>query len=251
VPKAGKNIYKRKDGRWEGRYAKNCNSSGKRTYSSVYGKSCTEVKQRLATIAANSSFENPNTVIVNTNHALTFADVVTQWLSVTALKVKPSTYVGYTSTLDLHILPQLGSSEIRSITAMEINRFAKEKLENGRTDGKGGLSSKTVRDMLSIIKSVIDFAHDEKLISGSLTITYPKLQKQEVRVLSRQEQVLLEAALTADMDIHKLGILLCLYTGIRIGECCALLWQDISSEYDMLTIRQTLQRIKNLDKTSY
>jgi integrase len=245
LPKAGKNIYKRKDGRWEGRYPKHRDSNGKTIYGSVYGGSCTEVKRRLVAIKADVHVEKPCVTVTN-SHILTFTDAVEQWLSATALKVKPSTYAGYTSMLDLHILPSFGRQRIHSVTSLEINRFAKEKLECGRADGRGGLSPKTVRDMLSIIKSVMDFAWSEKTIANRIIITYPKQHQEAIRVLSRQEQAALEAALTADINIHKLGILLCLYTGIRIGEVCALLWQDISSDYDMLSVRQTMQRIKNL-----
>jgi integrase len=246
MPKSGKNIYKRKDGRWEGRYPKHRDFNGKIIYGSVYGKSCTEVKRRLATVNATEPLVKPSADTINVP-ILTFTDVVEQWLSVTSLKVKPSTYADYTSILNLHVIPQFGNRIIQTVTALEINHFTKAKLENGRTDGNGGLSPKTVRDILSLIKSIMDFAWGEKLISNRLSITYPKLRQQTIRVLSRQEQAALEAVLTADINIHKLGILLCLYTGIRIGEVCALLWQDISFEYNMLSVRQTLQRIKNLN----
>ena len=163
------------------------------------------------------------------------------------MKVKPSTYAGYTATLNLHILPSLGSCKVGEITAESISCFARDKLERGRADGKGGLSPKTVRDMLSIVKSITDFAWDENIITSRPIIPYPKRQQQTIRVLSRQEQSSLEVALAVNGDIHKLGILLCLYTGLRIGEICALLWQDISPEYDMLFVRQTLQRVKNIN----
>jgi len=245
LPKAGKHIYKRKDGRWEGRYPKHRDCNGKIMYGSVYGGSCTEVKHLLSAMKTEARTEKPN-IIVTDKQSPTFNHIAAQWLFATALKVKPSTYAVYTAMLDLHILPALGGQKIHTLTALAINRFAKEKLESGRADERGGLSPKTVRDMLSIIKSVMDFAWNEKLIANRVAIAYPKQQSEAIRVLSRQEQAALEALLTADINIHKLGILLCLYTGIRIGEVCALLWQDISPEYDMLSVRQTMQRIKNL-----
>jgi len=245
MPRTGKNIYKRKDGRWEGRYAKNRNLSGKIVYGSVYGKTCTEVKQRLAVVSADESLGKAT---ANTNDfpILTFADVTGQWLSVICLKVKPSTFAGYTATLELHILPSLGTVAINNLTALEISCFARDKLEKGRTDGTGGLSPKTVRDMLAIIKSIMDFAWGEKIITNRITVTYPKHQQKAIRVFSRQEQSDLEAILTTETTIHKLGILLCLYTGARVGEICALRWQDISPDYDVLLVKQTLQRIKNV-----
>jgi len=246
MPKTGRNIYKRKDGRWEGRYIKDHDASGKIIYGSVYGKSCTEVKQRLT----DSSVGEPVPIRPADNHSkngISFEDTASQWLSVISLKVKPSTYAGYIATLDRHILPSFGNRKMQSLTAVDISRYAKEKLEKGRKDGSGGLSAKTVRDILSIIKAVADFARSEHIISNSLAIAYPKQQQQTMRVLSRQEQSSLESVLMSDLDIHKLGIMLCLYTGLRIGEVCALRWQDISADFNTLSVRQTLQRCKNTD----
>ena len=245
MPKTGKNVYKRKDGRWEGRYAKHRDSNGKTVYGSVYGKNCAEVRQRLSAVATGDFSEK--LCATTKKFDLTFADIAQRWLSVSSVKVKPSTYAGYTNALERHILPSLGQHRIQNISVLDINHFVMGKLENGRTDGKGGLSPKTVRDMLSIVKSVFDFAWGEKIIASNLTIAYPKHHPQTIRVFSRQEQSSLETALTTEINIHKLGILLCLYTGIRIGEICALRWQDISTEYDMLWVRQTLQRVKNIN----
>jgi len=245
MPKIGKNIYKRKDGRWEGRYAKCRNSSGRIVYGYVYGKTCSEVKQRLASVATS---DTPKTSVTTGNTDLIFSDLANQWLSVTSLKIKPSTHAGYLNTLNLHILPCFGCYKIQSITTTVISCFAKEKLESGRTGGRGGLSPKTVRDMLSIIKAIMDFAWGEKLIANQISVSYPKQEKSSIRVLSRQEQSSLEAVLKTDLSIHKMGIWLCLYTGLRIGEICALRWQDISPTFDTLSVHQTLQRMKNLSE---
>jgi integrase len=244
MPKTGRNIYKRKDGRWEGRYIKSRNDNGRIQYGSVYGKSCAEVKQRLGGFSVAEQTPVLSKIVLD-KLSLTFSDVANQWLSVVSLKVKASTYAGYTNSLNLHVLPTLGNRKMHSVTALEVSQFAKSKLERGRIDGKGGLSPKTVRDILSIIKAVIDYAYSEKIIAASFAITYPKQQQQVMRVLSRSEQTALEAILTHDIDIHKLGILLCLYTGLRIGELCALRWQDISKDFDVLSVRQTIQRMKD------
>jgi integrase len=247
MPKTGKNIYKRKDGRWEGRYTKERYSNGKILYGSVYGKTCKEVKQRLASFSISALSSTLPAESSVKRHA-SFSNVTIKWLSVISLKVKPSTYAEYTAMLSLHILPLLGKRKVQDLTAVDISLFAKMKLENGRSDGKGGLSVKRVRDILSIVKAIVDFAYSEHIINSKLKITYPKLQQRTMRVLTRQEQTSLEMVLTANLDIYKLGILLCLYTGIRIGEVCALRWQDISADFDTLSIRQTLQRVKNTDE---
>ena len=245
MPKTGKNIYKRKDGRWEGRFIKSRDVSGKIIYGSVYAKTYAEAKQRLAASLASEPPLDADMPVCG-SHSLTFADVTIQWLSVVSPKIKPSTYAGYKAMLDLHILPSLGQYKMQNLKAIDVSQFAGDKMKNGRVDGKGGLSAKTVRDMLSVIKTVVDFACNENIISNGFTIIYPKQQRQKMRVLSRPEQVSLEGVLVSDINIHKLGILLCLYTGLRIGEVCALRWQDISPDFGVLSVRQTLQRVKNI-----
>jgi len=147
MPKTGRNIYKRKDNRWEGRYIKKRADNGKIIYGSVYGKSYTEVKQQLTTLNA----EKPKpTVYRKTSNKQnpTFAEIANSWLSIISLKVKPSTYSGYAATLENHILPPLRKYRIQNLTSADVSTFTKNKLESGRKDVKGGLSTKTVRDAL-------------------------------------------------------------------------------------------------------
>ena len=174
-----------------------------------------------------------------------FSEVASGWLSAMSIRVKPSSYAAYKGALERHILPSLGNYGITSLTANDIGDFTKEKLANGRLDNKGGLSAKTVRDMLSIIKSIMDHALDTGKIDHRIRLQYPKLDCQARRVFNRKEQIRLESNLKKDTDIHKLGVLVCLYTGIRIGELCALRWQDISFEQGMITVERTLQRVQD------
>ena len=108
MPKIGKNIYKRKDGRWEGRYIKNREASGKIIYGSVYGKTCAKIKLKLGAFITAEETTSVLSAISPSKDSLPFSDVANQWLSLVSLKVKFSTYAGYTATLDLHILPSLG-----------------------------------------------------------------------------------------------------------------------------------------------
>ena len=158
MPKAGSNIYKRKDGRWEGRYPKGRDDKGKIVYGYVYAKTCAEVKKRLN--------DRPKAAPKKISFKGSVEGVVEQWLSVMALKVKPSTLAGYEATVRLHILPELGQVVIGKLTTASISEFAQTKLRHGRSDGGGGLAPKTVRDILSVLKGIIDFAVSEKLIEN-------------------------------------------------------------------------------------
>jgi len=234
MPRTGRNIYKRKDGRWEGRYLRDRDVNGKIIYGYVYSKTCAGVKDQLA-----SALEKPPKKALSAGIVSETAD---QWLSVMALRVKPSTLVSYEAVVRLHILPQLGQVALAKLTAVAISEFALGKLQNGRKDG-GELAPKTVRDILSVLKGILDFAVSEKLIENSVAITYPKHCQKSMRVFSRSEQSELERVLLENITIYKIGILLCLYTGLRIGEVCGLQWKDFSPGFDKLSIRRSVRRI--------
>ena len=244
MPRVGNNIYKRKDGRWEGRYIKGYNESSKAVYGFVYAKTYREVKNKLL-MSQLAKASNTG----NYSNKLTFADVSRKWLFNISLTAKQSTYARYIFVLDRHILPVIGGYRLHKLTSTDISGFTKTKLTDGRINGNGGLSAKTVRDILSIIKSIIGFAEKENLINKSnLTITYPKNKESEIHVISREEQAILEDYLYKDLDLLKLGILVCLYTGLRIGEICALRWKDISISKSVISVIQTIQRVKDTDK---
>ena len=242
MPRIGSNIYKRKDGRWEGRYPKGRSDDGKIIYGYIYAKTFADVKKRLSTIPHESLKPAPPSGSVS--------EITKQWLSVIALKVKSSTLADYEATIKLHIFPELGHIEIKKLTTTSISEFAQAKLQNGRKDGNGGLSPKTVRDILSVLKGILDFAYSEKLIENPIVITYPKQQQKTMRVLSHVEVSTLKQALLENITIYKLGILLCLYTGLRVGEVCGLRWQDFSSGFDKLSVRRSVRRINDKGKNS-
>ena len=77
---------------------------------------------------------------------------------------------------------------------------------------------------------------------------YLSVPKKEMRVFSKEEQKQLLAHITANMDIYKFGILLTLYTGLRIGELCALRWDDLGD--DCIMVRRTIQRLQRQDSNA-
>jgi len=236
MPRIGNNIYKRKDGRWEGRFIKGYSESSRAVYGFVYAKTYREVKNKLL-LSQSEQGEN----IDISGSKLTFAEISRKWLFNISLKVKQSTYAKYIYALEKHIIPVLGGYRLNKLTSTDIDSFTKAKLTLGRVDKNGGLSTKTAPDILSVIKSIIGFAAKEKLINkSSLTVTYPKSAQSEINIISRQEQVVFEDYLCQDMDLYKLGILVCLYTGLRIGEICALQWKDISISKYAISVTQTI-----------
>ena len=230
MPKRGENIYKRKDGRWEARMIKGCNEQGKRTYAYFYGKTYKEAKEKMF---ADSNKESKKTML--------FETLLDMWLDNSKVKLKESSYVKYHNLIHNHIKPLLGKHLISKIDNKILNNFIADKLEKR-------LSENTLKDIFIIIKAVLHYAKAESILPDiNINVTLPKESQKDMRVLSIDEQTALEAYLCDDMDESKLGILLCLYTGVRVGEVCSLVWNDISFEENTLTIRRTIQRIQTLE----
>jgi integrase len=242
MPKKGENIYKRKDGRWEGRYIRYYDENGKAKYGYVYSKTYNEVKKKL--IEKKSQVGTKCERL--SNKTILYNDVLDAWLQSAKINIKESTYSRYFHLIDTHIRPYLGKYPLSKISTQIVEGFIEKQLNYGRLKSGGALSPKTVTDILAIVKSSMEYAKYNNLNVmcnlGKLTV---KKKDREMRVLSRAEQEALIRTLLQDMDSCKFGILLSLYTGIRIGELCALQWDDICIESSTLKVRKTMQRIQN------
>lgn len=241
MSKKGENIYKRKDGRWEGRYIRLYDENGKAKYGYVYGKNYSDVKQRLL---EKKAYSGSQADMASKCSAL-YSEVLDAWLQSTRINIKESTYARYSYLIDTHIRSQLGKYQISKISTQLIEGFIENLLCCGRVDNNGGLSAKTVTDILTIVKSTIDYArYNNLVVSCNLSKLTIKKKDKEMRVLCQSEQDNLIRVLMADMDLYKFGVLLSLYTGIRIGELCALQWEDLSITNSTLKVRKTMQRIQ-------
>lgn len=241
MPKRGEHIHKRKDGRWEGRYKNGVNDYGKTVYLSVYGKTYSEVKGKLNLIIQKEKLQhNP------IGRERTLKEVILLWMDANKIKHKGATETKYENLIEKHILPELGSLRISSVTTFRLNDFMEKKLESGRLDNKGGLSASYVRMIMLIITSALQFAVNEQMCQPLKTpIHKPSPQKHELPILCVAEQKKLEFQLVHEINNTKLGILLSLHTGLRIGEVCALTWNDIDFENRIIHVRSTVARIKD------
>lgn len=234
MPKRGNNIYKRKDGRWEARYVKGVSADGKKLYGSVYGKTYTEAKDKQALFMQDYLSTHKLTT-------MSLSGIMHEWLNHIENTVKKSTYQKYRSIVKNHIDTHIiGTVQLRYLSAKSYSDYTKSKLDAGT------FSPKTVNDILIVIGLALSYAEE---VYG---IKKPKLQrvkepKKEMRVLSIQEQKQLEQYLYHDMNLYNFGVLLALYTGMRIGELCALQWDDIRP--DCIFITKTMHRIQDNDHT--
>lgn len=198
--------------------------------------------------ACNSKNISDGNLLPDNNDAL-FENILMLWLENNRLKIKEQTYCKYKRLISTHIIPELGHIKIPDLTSSVINRFLYEKTLNGRLDKKGGLSSSIVRTISYIINASIKSASNKGFdfydICGN--ISKPHIQKKELSVLSVKEQKTLEKYITDNIDNKKIGVLLSLYAGLRIGEVCALKWEDIDLEEKTINVRHTVLRIENQD----
>ena len=242
MPRRGENIYKRKDGRWEGRYIKYHDVRGKAKYGYVYGKTYSDVKQMLKKNQVQTviSGEAPKKVLS------VYENILVSWLESQRLSIKESTYARYYQIVYTHLIPDIGRVKIEQLSTKLIEKYVAQLIESGRLDGNGGLSAKTVGDILTIIKSTVDYAkYNNYPLQCNLDKVNIKQQNEEMRVLSVEEQQKLTVILLEDTDLIKFGVLLSLYTGIRIGEVCALKWGNLSIDDGVLSVKETMQRIKD------
>lgn len=173
------------------------------------------------------------------------ADVCEEWLDMKRLLIKQSTYAKYRNIVERHIQPGLGECSLTNVNSYLINNFIYQKMRTGRLDKEGKLAAKTVRDIMTILKSIVKYAeteyHTENLAGNSVL---PKRSKPKLEVLSSKEQKMIEEYLLNNLEEPRCaGLLVCMYTGLRIGEICALRWDNVNFEDKSITITHTLQRI--------
>ncbi len=195
MPKRGENIYKRKDARWEGRYIKSLDPTGKARYGYVYARTYREVREKL-----NACKHKPPPA----RDKRTFGTFCEEWLVLSRDRVKESSYVKYHTIVEKHILPRLGT-----LLPQELNVLVVEDLSHSLLSA--GLSVKTVRDILTVLRSILRYCRCQLGPAlPEIQIVYPRERKKEMRVLSMEEQTRLMSYLLADLDPAKFGVLLAL-----------------------------------------
>ncbi len=239
MSKQGDNIYKRKDGRWEGRYVKG-RTHGKTAFGYVFAATYTAAKKKLTT--AKKMWKTGCETMAQKNATLNA--VSERWLEDSKSFLKESTIAKYRDYLSCYILPKFGEISVGELSTESVSSFFRMLLTEGGTGCKG-LSARTVSEVRCILKILQKYAARQGCaVNFSLDGLCMKQKEKPIRIFSEQEQERLRSYLSAAlMPWHK-GILLCLFTGIRLGELCALRWDDICLSSKQLHIHRTMQRIR-------
>lgn len=238
----GENIRKRKDGRWEARLLMGKNETGRTQYKYFYGHTYAEVKQKRNGFEKEMKKKQNNFFIPD----ITYGQLLMEWLLFIKTEVKESTFSKYVFAVERHIAPELGEVRLEKMTSNVIDSFSKKKLQGGQLSGEGGLSPKTVTDLLSIIKLSLAYGKEKGYpLSDCLAIRNPKQFHPTIQILGLEEQKKLEKYILNDPTSTGQGVLLSLYTGLRIGEICALRWEDIHFDTKILYVQRTIMRIQD------
>lgn len=239
MSRRGENIFKRKDGRWEGRFFKEAPPGEVKKYGFVYGKTYREAKEKVENAKREVMLEKERKLAASRS----FGHYAEEWLGKSKPFMKESTLVRYQHLMALHILPEFGQTAIAEIQNSDIEQYRNSLLCDGRCGG-GRLSPKYVADILSLVKMVQKYATLQNPgLSVEIHNVSVKKRQAPLKVFTEYEQkVLYDSLCESDSYIH-LGILIALFTGMRIGEICALKWEDVDLNDKVISVKHTMLRV--------
>ena len=173
---------------------------------------------------------------INPMTHLTIREIADAWKETKRPYVKRSTFAAYMLTLENHLLPFFG--DMTDLSETTVQSFVLEKLN-------AGLSVKTIKDILIVLKMIMKHGVKNKWINhAEWDIKYPTSTNPagiEVLTIANHKKIL--DYVKANFSFRAFGIYLCLTTGLRIGEICALRWDDINVQTGTLMVRRTIERI--------
>lgn len=181
-------------------------------------------------------------------NGICYREIACEWLKYSEFRLKESSYEKYRGILNKYLLPEFGSSTLPQMTTEKIGEFLSSLRCSGPDSPRSVLSPQYINGILCVLRETARF-------SAFMGMPFPcdfrfltqKVEKKECAVFSHEESIRLVGYLLEDTDRYKMGILLCLYTGMRLGELCALQWKDISMEEHLLKISHTMQRLTVAD----
>ena len=204
--------------------------NGKKKYGSVYSRSYREVKlKRQDALDQLLRYQKPVSV-----RNVSVSELIEEWLYVNKPRLKLSTYQRYCGFWNNHIKNLIGNMKAMFLTTVILREYAIRLINTG-------LSAQTVNSVLIFLHSSIKYGHQQYGLPMP-EFTYFRAEHKEMRVFSQEEQSRLVEYLLDEMDVYKFGVLIALYTGMRVGELCALKWEDI--ENGCINVRRTMQRLQ-------
>lgn len=179
--------------------------------------------------------------------SITLREYLTEWLTTyVESNLRKSTIAGYRRNIEQHVIPHLGNIELQNLTSSHIDSLYAKKQKDGRLDGKGGLSPKSLIYIHRVLNEALEHAVKKRLIPRNIAkdvTNLPKLKKHKAEIYDRNEiKALLEAVKDTDMEVP---IALAAICGMRRGEIMGLMWQEVSFENNTIKVCRQLLPTKN------
>lgn len=173
-----------------------------------------------------------------------FETLALEWFESKRKYLKESTEAYYLFELQNYISPVLGEIEAECIDD-EVIQKAVCKWQMGENKHNRKIRKATISNLVMLIRQIIRYGGKKKVITAfELEISYlPEMCENKNKTFTDEEQDMIIEAVMSDLSFKSFGILLSLSTGIRIGELCALRWNDIDMIQNIIMIRNTLQRV--------
>lgn len=237
MAKHGENIRKRKDGRWEGRYIKGRKTDKTAVWGYIYGHSYAEVKEKLI------CKKNEVRQFALETYNPTFSELSLSWESSIFLGVKASTAAHYHYTLQHYILPILGDYQIKVIDEKLVENCLLEIISPTDETHKA-LGCAMSKECLTLVRRICRYASHLRLMRPiEIRLKLNTQKSVSTTVLSNREQESVCTYVLSDPTPRKLGALLMMQMGLRIGEVCGLRWGDFDLQKGALAVRRTVKRI--------
>ena len=237
MAKRGENIRRRKDGRWEGRYIKSRTSERKPVWGYVYGSAYADVKEILIRKKAEAGF------YALSRTELIFRELAEQWLASIRVSIKESSFSHYQYTLRKYILPVLKDVRVSNLSE-NILEQAMQAIISPRNQEHRPLGHSSAKECLSMLRRICKYATHLRLIRPmEICVHLPKEPHKENEPLTKKEQKITEEFVLQNPTPRKIGLLLGLELGLRIGEICGLQWGDFDLKLGTLKINRTVCRI--------
>lgn len=179
-----------------------------------------------------------------------YKDWLDEWLkNYVEPSVKCKTLCSYSEVVFKRLKPAFGEYEIAEITPLMVQRYVTELLQRGNLKTGAGLSSNSVNAIITVIQGSFHFAYTLGVVGeyAMHKIKRPRIREKKTECFTVAEQKKIEQAALSDKREKMKGIVLCLYTGLRIGELLALEWSDIDLSKAELSVTKSCHDAKGAD----
>ncbi len=177
-----------------------------------------------------------------------FKNYAGYWLEKKKYEIRESTFANYSNLFINNILPCLGNIPCDEFSNQILQQFAYWCKEKGGKEGKG-ISEHYIRDAILLVKAVIRDGQDEGIFPdfSFKQIKIPKTLQIEAqkKVYTEKEYKKIIDYILKNISSKSVGILIGIFTGMRIGEICALQFKDIDFDEKIINVNKTIQRIYN------